>query len=46
MGLNVVGVDAKEKFYKELNGIIDPEKKRKCIGKVFIEVFDKESKKI
>ena len=46
MGLNVVGVDAKEKFYKELNGIIDPEKKRKCIGKVFIDVFDEESKKI
>ncbi len=46
MGLNVIGIDAKEKFYKELNGIIDPEEKRKCIGKVFIGVFDEESKKI
>ena len=46
MGLNVFGVDAKEKFYKALLGVVDPEKKRKCIGKVFIDVFDEESKKI
>jgi len=44
MGLNVKGVDAKAKFYAELNGVSDPEKKRKAIGKVFIDVFDEESK--
>ncbi|MDI1356363.1 MAG: glutamine-hydrolyzing GMP synthase [bacterium] len=43
MGLNVKGVDAKIKFYSELNGVSDPEKKRKAIGKVFIDVFDAES---
>ena len=44
MGLNVKGVDAKEKFYAALNGVSDPEKKRKAIGKIFIDVFDEESK--
>jgi GMP synthase (glutamine-hydrolysing) len=44
LGLNVKGVDAGSKFYKELNGVSDPEKKRKAIGKVFIDVFDAESK--
>lgn len=43
MGLNVKGVDAKELFYDALKGIADPEKKRKAIGKVFIDVFDTES---
>jgi GMP synthase (glutamine-hydrolysing) len=46
MGLNVKGVDAKQQFYKALAGISDPEKKRKAIGKVFIDVFDQESHKI
>lgn len=46
MGLNVKGVDSKQQFYKELAGISDPEKKRKAIGKVFIDVFDQESHKI
>jgi GMP synthase (glutamine-hydrolysing) len=46
MGLNVKGVNAKELFYAELKGISDPEKKRKAIGKVFIDVFDSESKRI
>lgn len=46
MGLNVKGVDAKSKFYAELNGVSDPEKKRKAIGKVFIDVFDEESKQV
>jgi GMP synthase (glutamine-hydrolysing) len=46
MGLNVKGVDAKDKFYSALNGLSDPEKKRKAIGKVFIDVFDEESKLI
>ncbi|MBA3662598.1 MAG: glutamine-hydrolyzing GMP synthase [Bacteroidetes bacterium] len=44
MGLNVKGVNAKDLFYAELKGVSDPEKKRKAIGKVFIDVFDKESK--
>lgn len=44
MGLNVKGVDAKNLFYDALKGISDPEQKRKVIGKVFIDVFDKESK--
>ena len=46
MGLNVVGIDAKEKFYSALSGVTDPEKKRKVIGKVFVDVFESESKKI
>mgnify|MGYP006279655459 FL=1 len=46
MGLNVKGVDAKEKFYTDLKGIIDPEEKRKIIGRNFIEVFDQEARKI
>lgn len=44
MGLNVKGVDASSKFYAELSGLTDPELKRKAIGKVFIDVFDEESK--
>ncbi len=43
MGLNVKGVDAKQEFLGELKGISDPEKKRKTIGRVFIEIFDQES---
>jgi GMP synthase (glutamine-hydrolysing) len=46
MDLNVVGVDAKDKFYNALKGITDPEKKRKAIGSTFIEVFDEEAHKI
>lgn len=45
-GLNVIGVDAKEFFYKELVGIDDPEQKRKIIGKLFIEIFQQEANKI
>ncbi len=44
MGLNVKGVDASARFLNELAGISDPETKRKTIGRVFIEVFDDESK--
>lgn len=46
LGLNVVGVDAKDLFYKELAGLSDPEAKRKAIGKTFIDVFDSEAHKI
>jgi GMP synthase (glutamine-hydrolysing) len=46
LGLNVKGVNAKDRFLDELEGVSDPEAKRKTIGRVFIEVFDDESKKI
>lgn len=46
MGLRVVGVDAKEAFYSELKGISDPEQKRKVIGRVFIETFEREALKL
>ncbi|MBX7050780.1 MAG: glutamine-hydrolyzing GMP synthase [Flavobacteriales bacterium] len=45
LGLHVTGVDASQKFYSALKGLSDPEAKRKAIGRVFIEVFDEESKK-
>lgn len=43
LGLNVKGVNSKDRFYKDLAGVSDPEQKRKIIGRVFIEVFDDES---
>ena len=43
MGLNVKGVDAANRFLSELDGVDDPETKRKIIGRVFIEVFDDEA---
>ena len=46
MGLNVKGVDAKDRFYKVLSGVSDPEEKRKAIGNKFIDVFDDEANKI
>jgi GMP synthase (glutamine-hydrolysing) len=46
LGLNVIGVDAKQRFYDDLKNITDPEAKRKSIGKNFIEVFDEEAHKI
>lgn len=46
MGLNVKGVDAKERFYGLLAGVTEPEKKRKIIGKTFVDVFDAEAKLI
>ncbi len=46
LGLNVKGVDAKERFYSQLSGVSDPEQKRKIIGRVFIEVFDEEARLI
>ncbi len=46
MGLNVKGVDASARFLKALEGLTDPEKKRKAIGNSFIEVFDDEAHKI
>ncbi|MEO1486858.1 MAG: glutamine-hydrolyzing GMP synthase [Bacteroidota bacterium] len=46
MGLNVKGVDASQRFLNALKGESDPEKKRKTIGRVFIEVFDDEAHKV
>jgi GMP synthase (glutamine-hydrolysing) len=46
MGLNVKGVDAKDRFLNALAGESDPERKRKIIGKTFIDVFDDEAKQI
>ncbi len=46
MGLNVKGVNAKQRFYDALKGLSDPEAKRKAIGKAFVDVFDDESKTI
>ena len=46
MGLNVKGVDASARFLDALAGVDDPEKKRKTIGRVFIEVFDDEAHRI
>ena len=46
LGLNIIKVDARENFLNKLKNIIDPEKKRKIIGKEFIDVFEKEAKKI
>jgi GMP synthase (glutamine-hydrolysing) len=46
MGLNVKGVNAKKRFYGDLQGVSDPEKKRKIIGNAFIEVFDEEAHRI
>jgi len=44
--MNVNIVDTKDEFLKALKGITDPEQKRKAIGKTFIEVFEKEAKKV
>ena len=46
MGLNVKGVDSSDLFINALKGVSNPEKKRKIIGNIFVEVFEKESKKI
>jgi GMP synthase (glutamine-hydrolysing) len=46
MGLQVKGVDASNQFLDALEGVSEPEAKRKIIGKVFIDVFDAEAKKI
>lgn len=46
LGLNIIGVDAKEIFYNALKGLKEPEAKRKAIGKAFIEVFDQTAKQL
>jgi GMP synthase (glutamine-hydrolysing) len=46
LGLNVEGIDAKNRFYSALAGKTDPEAKRKAIGSLFIDIFQEEAKKI
>lgn len=46
MGLNVIGVDASRKFFDDLRGVTEPERKRKIIGRDFVEVFNAEARKI
>jgi GMP synthase (glutamine-hydrolysing) len=46
LGLNIIRIDAAQEFYTELKGISDPEQKRKTIGRVFIEIFQREAAKI
>ncbi|MCX4330722.1 MAG: glutamine-hydrolyzing GMP synthase [Muribaculaceae bacterium] len=46
LGLNVIGVDASAEFFEALAGVTDPERKRKIIGKGFIDVFDREAHKV
>ncbi len=46
LNLNIAGVDARDLFIDALKGVIDPEQKRKIIGRTFIEVFDAEAHKI
>ena len=45
-GLNIIRIDAEDRFLSELKGIDEPEAKRKIIGKVFVDIFDEESKKL
>src|SRR5690606_27084755 len=46
LGLNIIAIDAEEKFLQALKGLTDPEKKRKAVGRLFIEVFEAETKKM
>ena len=46
LGLNVIGVDASERFFSDLEGVSEPEQKRKIIGRDFVEVFNAEARKI
>lgn len=46
LGVNIIKVDAADRFLGKLEGVTDPEQKRKIIGKEFIEVFNEEAKKI
>ena len=46
LGVNIIRVNAQERFLNKLKGVTDPEQKRKIIGKEFIEVFNEEAKKL
>jgi GMP synthase (glutamine-hydrolysing) len=45
LGLNVLVIDAQERFYQKLSGVVDPEQKRKIIGELFIRVFEEVARK-
>ncbi len=45
LGVNVLVVDAKERFYQKLRGVFDPEQKRKIIGELFIRIFEEVARK-
>ena len=46
MGLNLIKIDAKEEFYNNLSGVTDPEQKRKIVGRLFVEIFQREAQKL
>jgi GMP synthase (glutamine-hydrolysing) len=46
MGVHVIRIDASERFFTALKGEVDPEKKRKIIGNLFIEIFEEEARKL
>lgn len=46
VGFNIIAINAKDQFLSQLEGVFDPETKRKAIGRVFVEVFEEESKKV
>jgi len=46
IGINIIGVNAKDIFYENLKGVTDPEQKRKIIGSTFIDVFDQQANKL
>ena len=46
MGLNVIGADASKEFLSALAGVTDPEEKRKIVGRLFVETFDRYARKI
>ena len=46
LGLNVIGVDASERFFRDLEGVTEPEQKRKIIGREFVEIFQEEASKL
>ena len=46
MGVHVIRVDAEERYLKALEGVTDPEQKRKIIGRLFVEIFDEEAAKL
>ena len=45
LGLNVLVVDAKRRFYEKLRGLVDPEQKRKIVGELFIRIFEEIARK-
>lgn len=46
LGLNTKGIDARQRFYTALDGVSDPEKKRKIIGGLFIDIFQEEANEL